>query len=70
MNYWDKVASRLSIPGLALVALGALLCYEAPKLCRLVFKERGDRAVTPMKVAGVVIALLGALVLLDFIPGL
>ena len=70
MTYWEKVASRLSVPGLALVALGALVCFEATKLCRLVWKEGGERAKVPMKVAGLLLCLLGALILLDFIPNL
>lgn len=70
MSYGEKVLARLSIPGLALVVMGVLLCTQAPKLCKLVWKERGDRAVVPLKVAGVIMTLLGALILLDFIPGL
>ncbi|MDD3410632.1 MAG: hypothetical protein PHY12_07455 [Eubacteriales bacterium] len=70
MTYWEKVASRLSVPGLALIVVGALLCAQAQRLCTLAFKEKGARLVLPAKIAGVALALLGALIMLDFIPGL
>ena len=68
MTYWESVASRLSIPGIALLAIGALVCFDAPQLSALVFKEGGDRAALPMKVAGLLMAVLGTLILLDVIP--
>ena len=68
MSYWDGVLSRLSVPGMVALAVGALMCWEAPKLAKLVFKEGGDRAVLPLKVAGLLLALAGALILLDIIP--
>ena len=70
MTYWDKVSSRLSVPGLLLLAVGALLCFLAPRICAWLWKKRGDRAVMPVKVVGLVLALAGALILLDFFPGL
>lgn len=68
MEYWQGVLSRLSIPGVALMAMGALLTLDAKRLSNLVWKQGGDRAVMPLKVAGLVMALLGALILLDIIP--
>lgn len=68
MAYWEGVLARLSIPGITLLALGALMCYEAPKLSAMLFARYGDRATVPMKVAGLGLALLGALILLDIIP--
>ena len=70
MTYWEKVASRLSVPGLALIAVGALLCVQAQRLCAWAFREKEARFVLTAKIAGVALALLGALILLDFIPGL
>ena len=67
---WNKVLSRLSVPGLTLLLVGGLLCMQATKLCRLVLKEKGERAILPLRILGLLIALLGAAILLDFIPGL
>jgi hypothetical protein len=68
MTYWQGVLSRVSIPGVLLLVLGAAVCLAAPWLSRMVCKRGGERAATPLKVAGLVIAILGALILLDFIP--
>jgi hypothetical protein len=65
---WKGIASRLSLPGLALLVMGAAIGYEAPMLCKLVWKEKGEKLVTPMKLVGLALALVGALILLDFIP--
>lgn len=70
MTYWQGVASRLSIPGLVLLLLGAGVIGSAPKLCAWLFKQGGERAIMPVKVAGLVLAVLGALILLDLIPNL
>ena len=67
---WEKIFSRLSVPGLTLLLFGAVACTQATKLCRLALGEKGERAVLPLKIAGLLIALLGALILLDVIPGL
>ncbi len=67
---WQKVMSRLSVPGLTLLLAGGLLATQAMRLCRLVFGDRAERAVLPLRIFGLVVALLGALILLDFIPGL
>ena len=66
--YWQEVAGRLSIPGLCLLLLGAGLGYGARWLCAKVFRQGGERAVVPVKVAGLLLALAGALLLLDIIP--
>ena len=66
MSYWDGVLSRLSVPGMVALAVGALMCWEAPKLAKLVFKEGGDRAVLPLKVAGLALAVVGAVLCLGF----
>jgi Na+/proline symporter len=67
-SYWQGVLSRLSVPGLILLALGAVLCYGAPKIASLIWKEEAERAITPLKVAGLLVAILGAIILMDLIP--
>ena len=66
MTYWEKVASRLSVPGLALLVVGVAAYAFGPKL----FQKWGDRAYWPVKIVGLLLALLGALILLDVFPGL
>ena len=61
---WQKVLSRLSIPGIMLLALGAVVCWLARK-------ANGSKClVSVMYAAGLLLALAGAVILLDFIPGL
>lgn len=67
---WEKVLSRLSVPGITLLLAGAVLCVQATRLCRFVLRERGERAVLPVRIVGLVLALLGAMILLDVFPGL
>ena len=31
---WEKVLSRLSVPGITLLLVGAVLCVQATRLCR------------------------------------
>ena len=62
--YWQKVLSRLSIPGVILLALGAVACTQAPRFCK------SERLTVIVRIAGLALALAGALILLDFIPGL
>ena len=61
---WQKVLSRLSIPGIALLALGAVAATQADKYCK------NERLCMIARIAGLVSALLGAVILLDLIPGL
>ncbi|MBR3873957.1 MAG: hypothetical protein IKJ26_07265 [Clostridia bacterium] len=61
---WQKSLSRLSIPGLVLLALGAVVCTQANKLLK------SERLILAARIAGIVLALAGTLILLDFIPGL
>lgn len=67
---WDKVFSRLSVPGLTLLLFGLIASTQATKLCRLVFREKGEHAIMPLKIVGLAIAILGALILLDVFPGM
>ena len=69
-NYWQDVLARLSVPGLILALLGAILCYGAPKIAPRIWKQGGDQAIMPMKVAGLALAILGVLILLDVFPNL
>lgn len=65
---WQKVLSRLSIPGLILLVTGVVMGSQAVRLCGLAgFRER---AVLWLRLIGLALALLGAAILLDFIPGL
>ena len=61
---WQKVLSKLSIPGIALLALGAVAATQAAKYCK------SERLCMVARVAGLVSALLGAAIMLDLIPGL
>ena len=62
--YWQKVLSRLSIPGILLLALGAVACTQAAKICK------SERLTLAVRIAGIVLALAGTVILLDLIPGL
>ena len=70
MGYWEKVLERLSIPGLVLLALGLLLALKAETWSRLLFGNKKEQAVLPVKLVGVFLAALAAAIFLDFIPGL
>lgn len=73
MTYGEKVLSRLSVPGVALLVIGAALCFGAEKLSGLVFRgdaEKARKATTPLKFGGLLVALAGALILLDVFPNL
>ena len=70
MSFWEQVMGRLSVPGLLLVPAGVVLVFQAAKLCRLLFKDNGDKAVGPVKLLGLALVVLGAVILLDWIPGL
>ena len=61
---WQKAVDRLSIPGLTLLLLGAVAATQAEKLCK------NERLCVAVRVAGLILALLGAAVMLDLIPGL
>ncbi len=73
MTYGEKVLSRLSVPGVALLAVGAALGFGAERLCRQVFRDDEAKArkwAVPLKIGGLVMALVGALILLDVFPNL
>lgn len=70
MGYWERVIQKISVPGLLCLAAGALLCLQSTRVCRLIWKEQGEKFIFPLKIIGLVLVLLGAVILLDFIPGL
>lgn len=70
VSFWEKVMGRLSVPGLLLVTAGAVLVFQAEKLCRLLFKDNGEKAVLPVRILGLALAVFGTVILLDWIPGL
>ena len=61
---WQKVLSKLSIPGIALLALGAVAATQASRFCK------SERLCMAVRIAGLILALLGAVIMLDLIPGL
>ena len=62
---WQKVLSKLSIPGIALLALGAVAAAtQANRFCK------NERLCMAVRIAGLILALLGAAILLDVFPGL
>ena len=61
---WQKMLDRLSIPGIVLLVLGAVVGMAAPKFAKT------ERLVFALRMAGLILALAGTLILLDFIPGL
>lgn len=67
---WDRIVERLSVPGLVILAVGVAMVTQAAKICRLVFKEKGEKAVMPAKIVGLALTVLAVVILLDFIPGL
>ena len=36
---WEKVLSRLSVPGITLLLAGVVLCAQATRLCRFVLRD-------------------------------
>lgn len=62
-----KVLSRLSVPGVVLMALGAALCYGGGWLARKWFQKKAERAALAFKWVGLALALAGGLILLDLI---
>ena len=67
---WDQIFSRLSVTGVTLLVAGCALCLYATRLVRFIFRDHGDRLVLPVRLLGLAVAVFGALILLDFIPGL
>ena len=66
-SYLAKVGSRLDITGLLLLAAGAALTFGSAKVAERLFPNKTNLAGTVMKFVGLALAVVGALILLDFI---
>jgi len=67
MNYGEKVLERLISPGMLLLAIGAVMAYASPIFTRRIKEERREHINLIIKAVGCVMALAGALILLDLI---
>ena len=67
MSYWEKVGSRLDWRGLLLVAIGAALTYGSGWIAGKLGVKNARRVNIVIKVAGLIAAVIGGLILLDFI---
>lgn len=68
MTYGEQVLSRLNIPGVLLMVLGAVLVYASAPLTRRLFDAtKQEKTNLVFKGIGCVICLVGALLLLDLI---
>ena len=67
MTYWEGVLSRLDVPGLVLLLLGAVVGYGSKPIMERVFHRQGQKGQLVLKAAGCALALLGALLLLDIL---
>ena len=63
MDYWQGVLSRLNVVSVILIVAGAVLGFGAKKLAPLVFKNKQDM-VLPVKMAGLLLVVIGALITL------
>lgn len=67
MTYWEGVLSRLDVPGLVLLILGAMVGYGSKPIMEKIFHRQGQKEQLLLKAAGCVLALLGALLLLNIL---
>ncbi len=67
MSYIEKVLSRLNIPGLILLIAGAVAVVTSEGIVEKIGPENKEKINLVIKAAGIAAALLGALILLDFI---
>lgn len=63
-SYWTKVLSRLNVPGLILLILGAVLVYASSPIAGRIKPEKKESVSLMLKGIGCVIALIGTLILL------
>jgi hypothetical protein len=63
MNYWQGVASRANVFSIILLIVGAVLCFGAAKIAPKLFPNN-EKMVFPLKLAGLGIAVIGALMTL------
>lgn len=64
---WQKVSGRLLNWGTPLLVAGALLCFFARMLTSRLPEERQEKVSIALKFAGLALALLGAMAVLEFI---
>jgi hypothetical protein len=67
MSYGESVLSKLNWPGVALMLIGAVLVYASSPIITQLFPKAGENGKLICKGVGCVIALLGALFLLDIL---
>ncbi len=70
MTVWERLMNALSVPALILLAAGVVLMVRAAKLSRLLFRDRGEAWIMPMRIAGLLLVALAVVILLHLIPGL
>lgn len=67
MTYGEKLLAKLSLPGIGLTLLGAVMVYASRPIGGWLFPGKGEKASLALKGVGCVMALIGMLILLDFI---
>lgn len=67
LNYGEKLLAKLSLPGIGLMLLGAVMVYASGPISGRLFPGKAEKASLCLKGAGCVLAVAGALILLDFI---
>ena len=67
MSYGEKVLSKLNWPGAALMVVGAVLVYASSPIVTKIFPKAGENGKLICKGVGCVIALVGALLLMDIL---
>ncbi len=65
MSYGDSILSKLNWPGVLLMVVGAVLVYASSPIINSFLPKAGENGKLICKGVGCVIALLGALLLLD-----
>ena len=64
---WAKISARLLNWGTPLLVIGALLCFLSGKLTARLPEEKRETAGIALKFAGLAVAVVGALKVLNFI---
>ncbi len=60
-----QIVKRLDIPGVALLAVGALLGFAGHTIAARFMPKISEKGMLMVRVAGMVLAIAGALILLD-----
>lgn len=64
----NAILSRLSVTGLTIMIVGLILGFGGAKVCALLFKEKGDKLVLPVRLIGLGLCVWATLILIDVIP--